>query len=202
MQSRDAIVSAVRKFSEKYNLPVYLFGFLPGPIAKEIRNLVELGALPFFHHKALLGSFPPLIGIAPLETIGDRADIDFINSKSDVKMVEFGGFGHPSVYSNAPPYADTDLQCGMVVPNDESSWYDAMEFIYREKWKHLDEEQAGVVEARNMDRIASNFWYEAVRKVRLDRPMISSDIKKKISRWKMVRTFIMGVGKPTKGVGP
>jgi hypothetical protein len=90
----------------------------------------------------------------------------------------------------------------MVVPNDESSWYDAMEFIYREKWKHLDEEQAGVVEARNMDRIASNFWYEAVRKVRLDRPMISSDIKKKISRWKMVRTFIMGVGKPTKGVGP
>ncbi len=51
--------------------------------------------------------------------MADQADLDFINAKSDVKMVEFGGFGHPSIYSDAQPYAGSDLQCGTIVPNDE-----------------------------------------------------------------------------------
>jgi hypothetical protein len=198
IQSREGIVGAVRKFSEKYDLPVYCFGHLHGPIAGEIRNLVQLGVLPFFHHKALLGSFPPMIGIAPLETMADQADLDFINAKSDVKMVEFGGFGHPAVYSNAQPYADTDLQCGTIVPNDESSWFDAMEIIYKEKWKDLDREQAGVIEARNMDRIASNYWCEAIRKARLGYVMEGSDIKREISRWKGIRRIITGPWRTTR----
>jgi len=196
MQSRNVIVNAIRKFSEKYDLPVYCFGYLTGPITNNIRNLVELGVVPFFHHKTLLGSFPPLIGIAPLETMADQTDLDFINAKSDVKMVEFGGFGHPSVYSNAQPYVDSDLRCGVIAPNDESSWFDAMEITYREKWKDLDKEQARVVEARNMDRIAGKFWYAAIRKAQLDYFLTGSNIKNKVNRWKAIRGIIAGSCKP------
>lgn len=194
MHSRDAIVNAIRRFSEKYGLPVYCFGHLTDPITKNIPNLVELGVVPFFHHKALLGSFPPLIGVVPLETVADEADLDFINAKSDVKMVELGGFGHPSVYSNALPYADSELRCGAIVPNDESAWFDAMENIYREKWKELDADQARVIEARNMDRLAVECWYPAIRKARLDKPLSGSDVKNKLSRWGKVRRIFTGQG--------
>jgi hypothetical protein len=192
MQSQTVIVNAVRKFSEKYDLPVYCFGYRTDPITNNIRNLVELGEVTFFHHKALLGSFPPQIGIAPLETMADQADLDFINAKSDVKMVDFGGFGHPSVYSNAQPYAGSDLRCGVLVPNDELSWFDAMEITYREKWKDLDKEQARVVEARNMDRIAGKLWYAAIRKAQLDYLLTGSDIKNKVNRCKAMRRSIAG----------
>jgi len=180
IQSREGVVNAICKFSEKYDLPVYCFGYF-NTVTRKIRNLVELGMVPFFHHKALLWSLPPLIGIAPLETAADEADLDFINSKSDLKMVEFGGFGHPSVYSNAQPYTDTDLRCGVIAPNDEASWFDAMEIIYREKWKNIDKEQAGVVEARSMDLIAGKLWYEAIRKAQLDYSLTGSDLKNKLN---------------------
>ncbi|MFZ2445298.1 MAG: hypothetical protein WAW37_02985 [Syntrophobacteraceae bacterium] len=165
--SRDAVINAIETFSQKYGLPVYCFGTLTDAVTSRIRNIIELGMVSFWHHKALLGSFPPLIGVAPLETVARPEDLEFIHAKSDVKMVEFGGFGHPSVYSNAPPYVDTDLRCGTLVENDESSWLEALEASYSEKWKNLDKEQAGVVEARNMDRIAQK-WCEALSRGRLD----------------------------------
>ncbi len=194
IRSREPLINAISKFSEKYELPVYSFGYFNGSIIGKIRNLVDLGPIPYFHHKTLLGSLPPLIGIAPLETSADQADLDFINSKSDLKMVEFGGFGHPSVYSDAPPYTDTDLRCGVVAPNDESSWFDAMEMIFRKKWKGLDTEQAGVVEARNMDRIASELWYEAIRRVRMERQLTGSDVKNGFKRSR--RTLAEGLATP------
>jgi hypothetical protein len=181
-QSREPLLNAISRFSEKYDLPVYSFGYFNGAISRKIRNLVELGPIPFFHHKVLLGSFPPLIGVAPLETSASQADLDFINSKSDLKMVEFGGFGHPSVYSDAPPYTDTDLRCGVVTSNHESSWFEALEMILREKWKELDTEQAGVVETRNMERIASELWYEAILRVRMDRLLSGADAKNGLKR--------------------
>lgn len=187
IRSKEPLISAISKFSEKYDLPVYSFGYFKSSITGRIRNLVQLGPVPFFHHKMLLWSFPPLIGVAPLETSAGQADLDFINSKSDLKMVEFGGFGHPSVYSDAPPYTDTDLRCGVVAPNDESSWFDAMEMIFREKWNGLDTEQARVVEARNMDRIASELWYEAIRRVRMDRQLTGADVKNGLKRSRRTR---------------
>lgn len=182
IESREPVINAICRFSEKHDLPVYSFGHFNGLISGRIRNLVELGPIPYFHHKSLLGSFPALIGVAPLETSAEQADLDFINSKSDLKMVELGGFGHPSVYSDAPPYTDTDLRCGVVVPNEESSWFEAMEMIFRETWKGLDREQARVVDARNMDRLASETWYEAIRRVRMDRPLTGSDVKGGLKR--------------------
>lgn len=180
IRSREPVISAICKFSKKYNLPIYGFGYFPSLITASLPNYVSLGGVPFFHHKALLASFPPLMGLAPLETMADQADLDFINSKSDLKIVEFGGFGHPSVYSDALPYTDTDLRCGVVTPNDESSWFEAMEIIYREKWRELDREQAGVVEARNMDRIAGKCWYGAIRKIQRASLLKGSDIKDRL----------------------
>ncbi len=52
------------------------------------------------YHSALAGP-PALLGIAPLETEGDPDTVEFVSGKSDVKMAEYGGFGHPAVYSAA-----------------------------------------------------------------------------------------------------
>ncbi len=35
--------------------------------------------------------------------------MDFVNAKSDIKLVDYVGYGHCCVCSNAAPYADTDL---------------------------------------------------------------------------------------------
>ncbi len=59
MQSGKAIVNAVRKFSEKYDLPVYFFGYLTGPITGEIRISLSLGWSHFSIIRRFWGHFPP-----------------------------------------------------------------------------------------------------------------------------------------------
>lgn len=177
LYSKEAVVNAVVRFSEKYDLPVYCFGYLGDEVKERVRNAVDLGFVSFWHYKALLASFPALIGVAPLETVAEKSDLDFINSKSDVKMVDFAGAGHPAAYSTAAPYMDTDLRCGLLVENNEEEWLDCFETIYAESWKKLDKEQGAIIEARKMDRLATECWYEAICRARLERPIIGKDIK-------------------------
>lgn len=176
MQSKMAVLNAVERFARETGLPLYCFGYAGG-IKDRVPNMIDLNAVPFWHFKSLLSSFPPLIGIAPLETHADKEDLDFINAKSDIKMIDFGGSGHPAVYSLAPPYADTDLKCGVLSENSEKAWLDSLDLVYREHWKRLDQEQAAIIEARRMDRIAAECWYEAIERVRFNRPMSGRKIK-------------------------
>ncbi|MCP4667502.1 MAG: hypothetical protein GY849_14165, partial [Deltaproteobacteria bacterium] len=177
IDSKDLVMNAIAEFSEKYDLPIYYFGYLDNDITSRLKSPVDLGMVSFWHHKALLASLPPLIGVAPLETTCPKEDLDFINAKSDVKMVEFGGFGHPSVYSSAPPFKDTDLKCGVLVENEEKAWFDGLELMYREGWRHLDSEQAEIIQRRHMSKIAAECWHEAISRARLNKPLIGKDIK-------------------------
>jgi hypothetical protein len=177
LHSKESIVNAVERFSRKYDLPVYCFGYLDNEVKARIHNTVDLGFASFWHYKALLASFPALIGVAPLETVAEKNDLDFINGKSDVKIVDFAGAGHPAAYSAAPPYVNTDLRCGLIVENNETDWLDRLETIYEQGWKKLDKEQSAVVEARGMDRLARECWYEAISRARLDRPIVGKVMK-------------------------
>ena len=175
--SREPVLTAVADFSNKHELPMYCFGTPIGDQRLGTERLISFGNVSFWHYHTILAALPPMIGIAPLETNADQDTLDFINGKSDVKMLEYGGFGHPSVYSNAPPYVDTDLEAGIVVENTYEAWSEGLEAMYRDKWKKLSVEQEHVTSSRNMDKIATEYWYEAIDRARLPRPMTGRDIK-------------------------
>lgn len=185
--SLSQVMAAVADFSARHGLPLYYFGRHSEEVSSRFRHLIYLGLVPYWHYQALLAAWPPMIGLAPLETVADPETLDFISCKSDVKMVEFGGHGHPAVYSQAPPYMDTDLQAGVLVENTAAAWSDGLEAIYRDLWQRLDVDQRGIIERRNMTRIAGHYWFEAISRARLPRPLTGKDIKLQTGK---IRFFI------------
>lgn len=176
-ESRDDVLNAVASFAGKRDLPVYFFGLLSEDIMHRIPRLISVGFVPYWQHKVVLASLPPMIGVAPLETEGDGDTLDFVNGKSDIKMVELGGLGHPSVYSAAPPYTESDLEAGVLVANTYEAWFDGLERIFDQSWKNLDSEQEQIVNLRHIDKIAAEVWHDAISRVRLPEPMCVSDIR-------------------------
>ncbi len=176
-ESGPAVLDAVREFATKHRLCVYHFGPKNPGIMSAFHDVVSFGRVPYWHYQAVLGSLPPMIAIAPLETRGDPVTQDFINGKSDIKMVEFGGFGHPGVYSNAMPFVDTDIRAGIVVENTRDAWEAGLTAVYEDLWRRLDQDQEMIVQRRHMDLVARDCWSEAVHKARLPEPVPGRDLK-------------------------
>jgi len=175
--NRAPFVAAVRQFIQRHDLPVYHFGTPFSGLESWGHRVVPLGRVPFWHYHFLLASMPPLIGLAPLETVGDMDTLEFIRGKSDIKMVAYGGFGHPSLYSDAPPYTDTDIKAGLIVQNSFDSWREGLESVFKEGWQKLDTAQRDVMARRHIDRTARENWYAAVELSRLEKPIAGKTIK-------------------------
>ena len=95
---------------------------------------------------------------------------------SDVKMVEFAGFGHPAVYSRAAPYVDTDLAAGTLAESTAGEWRDALTGLLEDGWRRAAEEQAAVVAARSMEKVARECWYPALQAVRLPERSLAREL--------------------------
>ncbi len=175
--NRASFTAAVRQFIERYDLPLYHVGTPFSGLESQGGRVISLGRLPFWQYHFLLASMPPLIGLAPLETAGDKDTLEFIRGKSDIKMVAYGGFGHPSLYSNAAPYTDTDIKAGLIVENSFTSWRDGLETAFRESWRTLDVEQRNITAKRHIDVIARDNWYIALEKAALDQPILGKTVK-------------------------
>jgi hypothetical protein len=178
--SREAVLGAVRDFAAHEGLPVYYFGppleVLGAGVCDLLGPVVECGYLNFWRYHAILAAWPSLLGVAPLETRGDPATLAFVAAKSDVKMVEYGGFGHPAVYSSAAPYVDTDLRAGVVAENEGDAWTDALGHVLEDDWRRLGDDQERVVTARSLERIASECWAAALERARLPEAMAASEL--------------------------
>jgi len=175
--NRAPFVAALRQFIERYDLPLYHVGAPFRGLESLGGRVVSLGRVPFWQYHFFLASMPPLIGLAPLETAGDKDTLEFIRGKSDIKMVAYGGFGHPSLYSNAPPYTETDIRAGLIVENTFASWRDGLEKAFHETWRTLDVEQREIVAKRHIDVIARDAWYVALEQAKLDKPIPGKTIK-------------------------
>jgi hypothetical protein len=175
--SRESVIKAIARFARKNDLTLYSSGLLDDEIKSAFGKIIDLGMVSYWHHKAVAASLPAMIGVAPLETQADRDTLNFINGKSDVKMVEFGGFGHPGVYSQAPPYADTDLETGVLVENTEDAWLDGLEGIFRQGWQQTGKEQKHIIQLRHMDRLTRECWSQAIDPVILARPISGKELK-------------------------
>ncbi len=170
-------VTAVRQFIQRHDLRLYHVGTPFSGMESWGHRVISLGRIPFWHYHFLLASSPPLIGLAPLETVGDKDTLEFIRGKSDIKMVSYGGFGHPSLYSDAPPYTDSDIRAGLVIKNTFESWRDGLETVFNEAWRRLDIDQRSIIARRHIDTIVQENWYEALERVKLDKPVSGKEIK-------------------------
>lgn len=177
--SRSAVTRAVARFANEHHLPVHCFGRISPEIQELFHRAVDYGLVSFWHHKAILAGLPTMLGVAPLETSADKETQDFVNGKSDVKMTELSGFGHPSVYSKALPYEDSDLRVGLLVENTEEAWFDGMESTYSTLWQSSEKDQAKVIDLRHMDKIAACCWNKAIVQARLHRPITAAALKPK-----------------------
>jgi hypothetical protein len=174
--SREAVVQAVEDFSCKYRLPLILIGknVLTAPT---FSHQVVLGQIDFNENLRLLETAPPSIGIAPLETSADRETLDFVAGKSDLKILLFGGYGHPAVYSASPPYTDSALQSGgSVVKNTYSAWMEALEFQYHEGWRLMGEHSRRIRHERHIDKVAIESWAPALESCVLEKPIPAADL--------------------------
>jgi hypothetical protein len=170
-ESREAVVRAVEDFSCRYNLPVLLIGrtVLDNP---RFTHQKVLGHLPFDDNLSLLARASTSIGVAPLETIADEETLDFISGKSDLKLLLFAGFGHPGVYSVSPPYTDSPLcEAGILVPNTYAEWVEALEYQYREGWRHVLKHTHLIRERRSSGRVALESWVPALESCRMSKPV-------------------------------
>lgn len=176
--SKEDVLAAISRFAVKFDLPVHLFGHFQEALVQAIPNVKYYGMMHFSTHKMFLASTPGLIGVAPLETVCDETTKDFIESKSDLKMVEFGGFGHPGVYSAVAPYLESDLKTGRVVENDFEAWYDA---LHEARERIADPHFIGAEQIRSKRDIrilARQNRLEALLEVASDRTLSLSDIEK------------------------
>ena len=171
------VMTAMIDFSVRHGLFIYFFGSPEEEITSWSDRIIPMGRVPFWHYHAVLAALPPMIGIAPLETSADQDTLDFTNGKSDIKMVDYGGMGHPSVYSDAFPYSDSDLKVGILVENTSDAWTHGLETVYQTLWRKLDHDQEQVINLRNMDKVSSECWYKAVIKAGLPHVMTGKDIK-------------------------
>ena len=176
-ESLSEVFNGVADFVKRQDLPVYYFGPRNDFIHTTFPKSASFGLITFWHYHAILASLPPMIGLAPLETQGDQSTLDFVSGKSDIKMVDFGGSGHPSVYSKAAPYVDTDLKAGLTVENRAQDWRYALEEIHSDLWRNLDAEQREIVRLRDMDRIASGSWLGALNRAKLPERLSGRDIR-------------------------
>ena len=173
--SRDAVLAAIAEGAARHRLPLWVLGDLPEGVRSAASatgaSLSVLQPRTWGEYHAALAGPPTLLGVVPLETQGDDATNEFVSGKSDVKMVEFGGFGHPAVYSRSVPYVDTDLRCGRLAANETASWAAAIDDLMDGGWHAAADEAADVRERRDLARVAAEHWWPAVQAAKLEEPV-------------------------------
>jgi hypothetical protein len=187
--SRREVFEALSAFAKRHELPIYCFGYLDESFRAMLPRVIDCGFVSFWHHKLILASYPSMIGVAPLETHADRETQDFINGKSDVKLVDFVGFGHPCVCSQALAYVDTDLAVGTKVENTKDAWTAGLEEMYASKWRDITREQEVVMSSRDIEVIALGRWFQAIRTVQMASPVSLKQLKQTLGQSLRLEAF-------------
>ena len=181
-RSQTPVLTAICAVTQRHGLPITYVGAPSAELARLAEEhgvrLVALGHLDYWHYHARLMTWPPLLGVCPLETHADDETLTFIRGKSDVKMVELAGRGHPAVYSRAEPYVDTDLRAGVLTDNDGHAWVEALERVLAGGWRTAAEEQEQVCDRRAADRVARECWLPALHQARLQNPLSGRELRR------------------------
>lgn len=105
--SQHEVLGAIATFAARRKLSLW---YLCSPPAAFLAVAASTGARSrvlrprsYVQYHSSLATGPVLLGVAPLESRGDSETNEFVSGKSDIKMVEYGGFGHPAVLTASRP---------------------------------------------------------------------------------------------------
>ncbi|MGI4951020.1 MAG: hypothetical protein ACRYGM_04385, partial [Janthinobacterium lividum] len=126
--SYAGVVRAVRDFCLAHGLRLVCIGAPPPGLALEAGVATEhLGLMPYAAYLSHLRALAPAILVAPLDTGADPVTQDFIDGKSDIKVLEALVTGLVGVFSDASAYRDTDLPAPILCRNDHAGWLAGLE---------------------------------------------------------------------------
>ncbi len=173
--SRPEVERAVRDFCAAHGLPLLCIGAPPPAVLAE--SGLEVTHIPLLSYPAYLARLrgvSPGILVAPLETGADPATQDFVDGKSDVKVIEARRTGLVGVFSRALPYLDSDLGPDVLCDNTYEAWIDGLE---RARLLCLRRPEAtGWPDARDPETLGPWPWAEAIGRARLDRPASAREV--------------------------
>ena len=130
--TRQAVELAVRDFCAAHRLRLICMGAAPSATLRDAGFPLEhVGILPHGAYLDYLRALSPSILVCPLEAAAENGTQDFIDGKSDVKMLDAAEAGLVGVYSRAKPYTETGLGPHIMVENTQEGWLDGLERAYR-----------------------------------------------------------------------
>ncbi len=129
---RENVERAVRDFCAAHRLKLIFMGAAPPSMLRDAGIAVEhVGILPHAAYLEYLRALSPSILVCPLEAAAASSTQDFIDGKSDVKMLDAAAAGLVGVYSTARPYTDSGLGPHILCDNTHAGWLDGLERAYR-----------------------------------------------------------------------
>ena len=121
--STAAIVSAVRDHCLAHGTKLVCIGAAaPEGLHAPGLQLEQLGLLPHREYRDTLRALSPAVLVCPLETGADADTQDFIDGKSDIKLIEALSDGLVGVFSRATPFVDSTLPGAILVDNTYDAW--------------------------------------------------------------------------------
>lgn len=132
------LAEAIAGAANDFGLKATLIGRFPDRIRSLFRGADHIPRLAFADYRRFLASIGAgTMAVAPLPIRSEHHQA-FIDSKSDIKAVDFLGHGIPAVYSAAWPYRNSDLAPGPMVANTLSSWREAIADVAAHPARNID----------------------------------------------------------------
>ncbi len=167
--SATPVLKALRDFCLAFDLTLVCVGHTPPALIAE--SGVHIRKLPMQRYNdylRLLSSQAPAILFCPLETHADPATQDFVDGKSDIKMLECLQTGLVGAFSAAAPFTDSALNAGPLCENTYQSWYNGL-CTAREMLIRTGEEPV-IPNDRQIGNRGLATWLDALRAARLEAP--------------------------------
>jgi glycosyltransferase involved in cell wall biosynthesis len=181
--SMQPFLRAIQTFTRSKDLPIVYIGSPVNDLSKLGIQVYATGMLGYDSYREYIRRHN-LMAVAPLEGWGDPQTQDFINSKSDIKMVEFGSAGVPAVYADVAPYRETPLKAGPLVDmRDEKALVTNLENVYSNTDQWRAQGSRSVAAHRMANDVVGSTWFRAVQNVRLNVPFELSDLLGRYERY-------------------
>ena len=164
------IARAVRDVCLAHGLTLLCIGAEPHAALVESGVSIErVGLLSYPAYLARLRAAAPGVMVGPLETGADRATQDFVDGKSDIKVIEARAAGLVGVFSRAAPYLDSELAPAILCDNTYDSWLAGLERALLRC--RAPEPPAPIPPLRDADGLGPMPWAEALRRAGTDMAM-------------------------------
>ncbi|AZO08746.1 MULTISPECIES: hypothetical protein [unclassified Mesorhizobium] len=188
------LAEAIATAANELGLKAILIGRFPDRIKSLFDRIDYIPRLGFADYRRFLASLRRTIAVAPLPFHSESHQA-FIDSKSDIKAVDFLGHGIPAVYSAAWPYRNSDLDLAPLVANEPHRWREAIADVAGHPAGHIDGPKVQAVHRqRSYATVATMLGDQLARSAMpyrpLPRPSINSVLRgweQRIRQWRRSR---------------